>query len=183
MSPESSLAGFELAWRWTDPEHDVLPSDALATIRPMSPLEARAFAAEASARFEPAPVADYDLSILAEWDDAEAVRLRLEALPVSSEAEIIVRWRPELAVRTLWSTFVRHWDSFCYPSSDERDSVEPRSGLDPVLPALSGDSVPGIGAAGSRTRKCSRQAGMGQGSSRALPSQRPSKGCVDLCGR
>ena len=36
-----------------------------------------------------------------------------------SEAEVILSWAPEVALRTSWAIFAKYWKEFCYPSSDD----------------------------------------------------------------
>jgi len=112
-----SLDEFELAWRWTRPTHAVLPADVLARIRPLTVAAAAAVSAEAADRCRGTPGADERVS--AKAVDAEAVRLRLAALPVPPSQTILVSWAAHLAVRTEWSVFLAYWDAFCYPSSDD----------------------------------------------------------------
>jgi hypothetical protein len=113
------IEGFELAWRWTDPKHAVLPGPVLADIRPLSNKKALTFADEALRRALPRPVSEWDFSISAERDDPESVRRRLSELFIRRDCEVIVSWNRELAILTTWGTFIRYWDEFCYPSSDD----------------------------------------------------------------
>jgi hypothetical protein len=113
------LDDFPLVWRWTRRSHDLLPTAVLATIRPLSPAAARALAAEAAARCRGRRASELDLSILAEWDDADSVRGRLQELEIEDNEQIILSWSQSVALLTRWGTFARYWDAFCYPSSDD----------------------------------------------------------------
>ena len=59
------------------------------------------------------------MTISAEWDAPVFVRDRLAALPVAADERVILSWSDALAVETRWRTFVRYWDAFCYPSTDD----------------------------------------------------------------
>jgi len=113
------LDEFPLLGRWTRRTHDLLPSDVLATIRPLVPAVAAALAPEAVSRCEPQAVSDREVTISAEWDAPEPVRDRLAALPILPDERVILSWSDDVAVETRWKTFVRYWDAFCYPSTDD----------------------------------------------------------------
>jgi hypothetical protein len=113
------LDDFPLLWRWTSREHDLLAADILATIQPLTALRVASIALTAAARCVERRVVDLDLAISAEWDDPASVRERLGARAVAESDPVIVSWDPQTAVVTRWATFVRHWDAFCYPSSDD----------------------------------------------------------------
>jgi hypothetical protein len=113
------LDEFPLLGRWTRRTHDLLPSDALATIRPLAPSAAAALAPEAVSRCEPRAVSDLEMTIRAEWDAPQSVRDRLAALPIPPDERVILSWSHDVAVETRWKTFVRYWDAFCYPSTDD----------------------------------------------------------------
>lgn len=49
--------------------------------------------------------------------DEEGVRNFLQRR--ISEEKIIVNWGPDSAVITDSATFIKYWDDFCYPSSDD----------------------------------------------------------------
>jgi len=114
----TALADFPLLWRWTSPTHAVLPAAALATIRPLTALAAAAISHEAVRRCADEVKADDVVEIDAAASDS-AVRERLAALDVGADDAILVSWSPSLALLTRWETFVRYWDAFCYPSSDD----------------------------------------------------------------
>ena len=113
------LDSFPLLGRWTRRSHDLLPADALATIRPLAPSAALALANEARSRCQPRAISDLEMTISAEWDAPEPVRDRLAALPIPGDERVILSWANDLAVETRWQTFVGYWDAFCYPSSDD----------------------------------------------------------------
>jgi hypothetical protein len=109
---------FELAWRWTQSTHAVLPPDVLATIRPFAPSRAAELDVQAIALAEE-PLGAGAVSFRASSDAAEDVRIRLQSLGIENRTVIVVSWNQRTAVATVWGTFVRFWDDFCYPSSDD----------------------------------------------------------------
>jgi hypothetical protein len=113
------LDDFPLLGRWTSRAHNLLPADALASIRPLAPAVAAEIAPHAAAACRGRAAAELELAISAEWDDPEPVRRRLEALGVARDTAVVLSWDASLAVLTRWDTFVRYWDAFCYPSSDD----------------------------------------------------------------
>jgi hypothetical protein len=113
----SSLAGFDLAWRWTQPSHAVLPPEVLATIRPFTLSAAAKLDAEAKRLVQTAHGERARFGASAEI--ADEVRSRLQDLGISDSTAILVSWTPQVAVATLWGTFAAFWDDFCYPSSDD----------------------------------------------------------------
>jgi hypothetical protein len=113
------LERFALLWRWTSPTHAVLPAAALATIRPLQPAAIARFDTEAEARCLADGAGPAEGSFAADALDAAGVRARLEQLEIASTESVLVHWNRDLAVQTTWATFVRYWDSFCYPASDD----------------------------------------------------------------
>jgi len=114
----TALADFPLIWRWNSRSHDVLPAAALATIRPFTAVAAAAISHEEVRRCGDELKAD-DLIEIDAASGESAVRERLAALGVAADEAIVVSWSPSLALLTRWETFVRYWDAFCYPSSDD----------------------------------------------------------------
>ena len=113
----SSITDFELAWRWTQASHAVLPPDVLATIRPFTSAVAAELNAEATALAEALLAEPARFPALVEA--ADEVRNRLQELGIANSTPIVVSWTPRVAVATVWGTFAAFWDDFCYPSSDD----------------------------------------------------------------
>ena len=96
----------------------MLPAAALATIRPFTAVAAAAISHEAARRCGDEVRADDGIEIDGAASES-AVREHLAALGVAADEAIVVSWSPSLALLTRWETFVRYWDAFCYPSSDD----------------------------------------------------------------
>jgi hypothetical protein len=114
-----TIGEFPLAWRWTDPQHHLLPPAVLAEIRPLTEASAETVAAEAVDRCREAPVSEFAETWSAEWDDPDSVRKLLQLLAIPRSARVVVSWDRRTAVETSWSVFYRFWSAFCYPSSDD----------------------------------------------------------------
>ena len=107
---------FPLAWRWTQPTHNVLPPEAMARIMPIpdaaAPAGVTARGELQRASFDEVKTVSADVSCEegTEW---------LRSLPVPLSEQVTVRWDTSTAVHTTWEVFTRYWDDFCYPGSDE----------------------------------------------------------------
>ncbi len=120
------MESFPLKWRWEQDRSCIMP-DELSRIRPLSPARAKAvwerslqFVDGRSNDFRPSP----DLfSSIAEVDtenrDTEEVRQWLCSRVKQEEEQIFVSWQPDTDVVTEWSIFLKFWDDFCYPASDD----------------------------------------------------------------
>jgi hypothetical protein len=119
-----TIQEFPLAWRWTDARYAVFPPEELARLRPCSPGEAAGLfvRAEASA----APDEQTADRISAEGPQDQVVTW-LTARQAHRSDGVFVCWSDEMAVKMPWSLFVKRWDDFCYPSSDDV-TVLPQSG-------------------------------------------------------
>ncbi|MCV2366480.1 hypothetical protein LNV23_23910, partial [Paucibacter sp. DJ1R-11] len=99
----------------------LIPDDVLALLRPIEATEARTF---------------YDLSMAYLGKDSLAPEFsssmkNTEAISnvegtawlaghqPTSDAEVILSWDPEVALKTSWAIFAKYWQEFCYPSSDD----------------------------------------------------------------
>ncbi|WP_347332926.1 hypothetical protein [Marinimicrobium locisalis] len=113
---------FPLRWRWTDEKYCLLPEHELRKIRPLSE-SAAAKAWETSIRlvdaesdFSPSAELFTDIEFISA-EDSNLVRQWLQSkIP---DGEIIASWQPEWAVITESELFIKYWDEFCYPSSDD----------------------------------------------------------------
>jgi hypothetical protein len=114
---------FPLAWRWTQPSHDVLPPEVMARIVPVPQ-------AAAPPGVAPLGVLDRSSFDAVETGSADVSRVEgtqwLRPLAVASDEQVVVGWDTTLAVRTTWEVFADYWGDFCYPSSDDVE-VFPRS--------------------------------------------------------
>lgn len=114
---------FPLAWRWTQPSHNVLPPEVMTQIVPLSQVLAPGGVTTGGeldrSSFEEVQTASADVPCEqgAEW---------LRLLPVAPAEQVIVRWDSLTSVRTTWRVFADYWDDFCYPHDDVE--VFPESG-------------------------------------------------------
>ena len=112
----SDAYNFPLAWRWTQPSHNVLPPEVMAEIRPLAQVSAPngtfGLTVLDPAVFEDIRVVSADVPVMEgkDW---------LVRLPVELHGRITVCWDESTAVETTWEIFTRYWDDFCYPGSDD----------------------------------------------------------------
>lgn len=125
-SDYAPLAEFPLLWRWTDPKYVLLSEEQLSHIRPLNACAAqkahslgRLCIQDRSRRpsievFEPSVECDTS-------GDPSDGRCWLEDLTrsLSPSENIVITWTEELAVATKLSVFVKYWDDFCYPMTDD----------------------------------------------------------------
>jgi len=110
------LDEFALCWRFTDPRRNPLPLDALRHIRPLT--SSRADQVALATRAQCSEEQRFGVTFRSD-DRPDVVQARLRGLPPLPSDEILVSWNPEAAVACTWDVFVRYWDDFCYPSSDD----------------------------------------------------------------
>jgi len=106
-----SIENFPLAWRWTSETHTVLPPEILQGLHPVAPEIAKAL-------YSKVPKTLGSGAIIHEANDTDATQRWLRNLPVTT-SEVTLVWNDETALKLTWSTFVRYWSDFCYPSSDD----------------------------------------------------------------
>lgn len=112
---------FELAWRWTNPSHNVLPPEVMAQI---VPLDEVAVPSGLAVRDQLNRAQVIDIRSMSTCDVDEARRW-LRELPVDPAEKIVIDWGLRSAVQTTWEIFTRFWDDFCYPSSDDVEIYPP----------------------------------------------------------
>ena len=118
----SLLDKFPLKWRWTEDEYCILPPEELAQITPLSPEKAKVAWSKSltfiSSQSDFSPNTDLFESIeVIDTKDENQVSDWLMRKMTSTD--IIVSWQPEIAVFTNSQLFIKYWDEFCYPSSDD----------------------------------------------------------------
>lgn len=115
------LAHFPLAWRFTDARWDLRGPAALRDVRPLTVTRAKSLCGPLSAacaatrddasRHVPAPC---------ESDaDVQRVAAALAGLPIADGERLVLCWDERTALETSWQTFRQHWETFCYPGSDD----------------------------------------------------------------
>jgi hypothetical protein len=118
----TSMDSSPLKWRWTDPKYCLMPEKDLNRIHPLDEESAKivwekslTFVCEEN-DFSPSP------KLFKEIDSVEAVDKESVTTWLRNKLEtsqIIVSWQPDSAVITDMDTFLKYWDDFCYPSSDD----------------------------------------------------------------
>ena len=113
----SSIDTFPLVWRWTQVSHAVLSDEEIASIEPLRVEKARELQKLSRALEQNTAlreVREINTDVLPEQD----ILTWLRHLPIIDDA-VLVSWDEETGIRVPWSLFVRRWDDFCYPSSDD----------------------------------------------------------------
>ena len=137
----SALASFQLSWRWTQEPHASLSHVELTGIRPILPTVAgrlyQKLEEEVLSRFETpgqnffsCGASTLDIAVL----DREAVSNWINKQIPKNEEKLIVSWPSfgrDVAAVVDRELFIKRWDDFCYPSSDDIDIWAP--GLSFVL--------------------------------------------------
>ncbi len=110
-----------LAWRWTDSNYAQLPEDVLGQLLPIDVAEAvkhHKVALSYLGRDALSPLFT-SLVLSTKHLSAEEGTCWLKQHGPPSSTEIILSWDPTVALRTTWAIFVKYWQEFCYPASDD----------------------------------------------------------------
>jgi hypothetical protein len=113
------LDGHPVRERFADFTYGYVSRDLTRRVLPLSNGAAADVAREALVRHVREPLPDSDAVELDTERDLDVVKSWLQELPVSSSTQVVVSWDASSAVITDWDLFVRHWDDFCRPSSDD----------------------------------------------------------------
>lgn len=108
---------FPLLWRWTQESHALLTNEEIASIEPLRADKARELheiMCSLTQKELLGDVQEFDSGAVSENE----VITWLRHLPVIDDV-VLVSWDEDKAVRVPWSLFVRRWDDFCYPTSDD----------------------------------------------------------------
>ena len=117
-----TISDFPLIWRWTNASHALFSESELEGLHPCSPAEAARFH-DVSRSFDTRTGLDqmHFASVLVQSASISTSEgcswLRSQASHLAEP--VTVSWDRETALRTSWEFFTRHWDDFCYPSSDD----------------------------------------------------------------
>ena len=120
----ASIDSYPFAWRWTDRSRRVIPPEDLCRIKPLSPetaLLAWTYAESLQGeaywkRFQEIDQFDINGRGSPQYDENIHSWLH-QRLPAEAQT-IFISWSERMAVETDRATFVRYWDTFCFPVED-----------------------------------------------------------------
>ena len=121
--PLIPLEQFSLKWRFNDPKYNVLPSEVLERLKPMSEQAAR----ELYERIKPA-ISNFNINkdhypniegYSTKSDAKETRGWLMRQLSKVGDQEIEISWGPDIAMKASFKDFCNYWDDFCYPGSDD----------------------------------------------------------------
>ena len=108
-----NMEDFELIWRWTQESHTVIPEDDLVLIKPLSKESALSIFEDANELMRNTLVESKGIKIECSGQHIGFLNENL------TEEQIFISWGKETAVKTNTSIFIKYFDDFCYPSSDD----------------------------------------------------------------
>jgi hypothetical protein len=110
---------FNLRWRFTDRRYCRLSDAALAQVRPLAQHSAWHVAIAAAPLLRRLDGTMVRVGRARLDRDRRSVLAWLGSLPVSADERVMLSWSRLEGATTCWGMFVRHWDAFWYPSSDD----------------------------------------------------------------
>lgn len=119
------LKDFELYWRWEKTHSPDISDSEKAQIQPVSEIESKRlnkvidyFEIEDNLRTD---FIETDwISTNSENDEKiDTFRNKLTSILDTWDENVIVTWNRTMTVKTTKEVFLKYWDDFCYPSSDD----------------------------------------------------------------
>jgi hypothetical protein len=118
------LKDFPLAWRWTNAEHALLPTDVLRCIEPHAPDVAERLFRQSLTFHDSGGLDKHKFA----YDQFETLGVQRERVTDwlmrqhgNEETRVVISWQPDAAVTTTWGIFAHYWDEFFYPAADDLD--------------------------------------------------------------
>lgn len=117
-------ADSSLAWRWTRASHSLFAAEDLAQVGCFSAEAAKLVNREAlnaigrDGLMSPPTFGLRHLKVPASGE-RELVSGWLAGLRTGPTGEVVASWSAETALLIPWALFVRRWNDFCYPGSDD----------------------------------------------------------------
>ncbi len=116
----TSMEEFPLKWRWIDPNYCQMPKSDLNRIKPLT-IESATIIGKKALSFSEDNSCSlssqlFENIVSAETDQTNIVHWLQSKLKIS---KIYISWNIDLAVITDVELFIRYWEHFCYPSSDD----------------------------------------------------------------
>ena len=115
----ADIREFSLAWRWTRPTHSVLPESTLAELFPLDRLAAQQLDVRMRSSFIDGLLNQDLFESLQRHETQDSTEAFLAGLGIEEKTPVLLSWYAAAALRTTWDIFVRYWDDFCYPASDD----------------------------------------------------------------
>ncbi|MEW8693080.1 MAG: hypothetical protein AB2535_18740 [Candidatus Thiodiazotropha endolucinida] len=111
---KTNIDNFKLKWRWTDPDYLDMPEENLDKINALSPESASAVFDESSRLIKESNIENEGQRTSANNSEVAEYLARINV-----ESMILVSWGPDCAVVTTTNIFIKYWEDFCYPTSDD----------------------------------------------------------------
>jgi hypothetical protein len=111
---KTDIDSFRLKWRWADPDYLDMPEEDLNKINILSRESASAVFDE-SLRL----IKNTDIENIGERISTKNNGVYEYLSRIKIESKILVSWSPDCAVVTTPDIFIKYWEDFCYPSSDD----------------------------------------------------------------
>ena len=116
------MDSFKLRWRWTDKQYCLLKDSELSLIHPLDK-KSSAEAWDKSLHFiDKKSEFSPSLSLFHSIESIDTTNTSIVSAwlinRLSSE-DVIVSWQPDTAIKTTSELFIKYWDEFCYPASDD----------------------------------------------------------------
>lgn len=111
----------KLAWRWTDRNYAQLPDDVLCQLLPIDEAEAMEHHKGALSYLGREALSPRFRSLVMNTEHLsaeEGSHWLMQQWP-SLGTEVVLSWDPTVALKTTWAIFVKYWQEFCYPASDD----------------------------------------------------------------
>ena len=106
---------FALAWRWTGKPHAELPDDVLSGLIPL-PTNLICDKYDTALRLDQCQKTTRNYMTEGSRDDVKSF---LRSILMESCTPVYVMWDNQTGLSMPWGTFIKYWDDFCYPSSDD----------------------------------------------------------------
>lgn len=121
------LENFQLDWRFTDPNYNVLPDDVLVRIEPLSEEAAikvwKKYVSDSYNHILKIPkstMATPKKTFNVVWEEDQLSKEKIISClkELKEDESLYFLWSPECAVKTYWGVFANFWSDFCYPDDD-----------------------------------------------------------------
>lgn len=124
---ETQIQDFPLFWRWNSPAHDQFPEEVLSKLFPLSSQTAKSLEERLKAYLDPWSLKKSPFHSVENIQAVDCESRPLESLNIPGDTDVVIIWDALTALKIKWSILEKHWDTFCYPASDDA-LIAPLSG-------------------------------------------------------